>query len=146
MSAPSFSSFPSFTSFPDLDPGPSKRASTLGEQSTDDSKKREKKRRGKDERDRKEKKHTRDKHRHSPDRHASRQSEDIAYSGIDDERVKAREDNSIRAEKSYTATIDKEQLPYYTDRKGDPSSRLLITSDRIEPITSWTGRELSGVK
>ena len=122
MSAPSFSSFPpSFTSFPDLDPGPSKRSSTPSEQPTD-TKKREKKRIDQDDKDRKERKHKHNKHRGrtSPDRHTSRKHEVIAYAGFDDERAKAKEDSTLRAEKSYASSANKEQLPYYTDRKGDP--------------------------
>lgn len=120
MSAPSFSSFPpAFASFPDLDPGPSKRSSTPSEHPPD-IKKREKRRRDRDDKDRKEKKHRREKHRDSPDRHSSRQHTHIAYAGLDDERAKAKEDSSIRAEKSYVSSSDREQLPYYTDRKGDP--------------------------
>ncbi|KZT75158.1 hypothetical protein DAEQUDRAFT_720374 [Daedalea quercina L-15889] len=122
MSAPSFSSFPpSFSSFPNLDPGPSKRSATPAEGSADIRKR--KKKEG-DDKKRKERKHGYDmKDRGSSERRLGRSrkyDEERVYIGSDDERLKAREDISIRAEKPDTSETYKEQLPYYTDRKGDP--------------------------
>ncbi|KAH9937158.1 NRDE-2, necessary for RNA interference-domain-containing protein [Fomitopsis serialis] len=125
MSAPSFSSFPTaFTSFPDLDPGPSKRpAQTPAVESTDE-KKRKKKKKDRDQGMRKERKHRPDKDdRDSLERHSGssrRHKEDRAYPGFDDERLKAQEDSSIRAERTFDSAAHEEQVLYFTDRKGDP--------------------------
>ena len=123
MSAPSFSSFPpSFSSFPDLDPGPSKRAATPTEESADAKKRKKKKERDEKER-RQRNRRDEKKYRGSLERDSGRSwkhEEERAHTSLDDEHLKAREDSSIRAERLHASEAYKEQLPYYTDRKGDP--------------------------
>ncbi|KAI0936623.1 hypothetical protein AcW1_000813 [Taiwanofungus camphoratus] len=124
MSAPSFSSFPpSFSSFPDFDPGPSTRTATPKDKERDKDKEKKRSKKEKGVRGRRERKRH-EKHNDNvleKDRTRSRRhSEDRAYEGYNDERLKAEEDSRSRKDGDYSAMDFLSAPLYITDRKGDP--------------------------
>ncbi|KZT05893.1 uncharacterized protein LAESUDRAFT_654560 [Laetiporus sulphureus 93-53] len=119
-----FSSFPpSFSSFPELEPGPSKRASTPTEDRRGSKKRSKRKEKG--DKEGKEHRHRYDREESDEEKDGASRSKILAdergYRERDDERTKAEEDISMRRETTFETTRPvSPRLVYYTDRKGDP--------------------------